>query len=707
MGKKISTQNVYQEQNDEHQKLINNHSQSLRLEWTESSWTRYFHVLCWWWITPTLSKGYKRLLTENDLDELPQNDKASILLYRLQSYDWTSSTSTWKIIIQEFWKEYQLVVFYCFPYLCSRIAQPLLLRKVVLSTMNKDESLFIAYIFVTLLCLCGIVQVFCDHQIYFISLRSAIRIRNTLMSVIYRCSLSITSTMWQQMNTGQIINLIANDTSKFEEMFSRLHILLAGPVEAIIIFAVLCWIIGMIPTILTYVIFILSIIILLLISRYLSRYRDLKASCTDKRIHAFNEFIHGFYIIKMYNWEKSMEDRINEMRQNELVNLQRAYILRTLNAIYGFILVPLLALITFGTGWFLDYPLNAVNCFTTLAFFGLLRNQIMFIVMLITERLTDVQVASKRIDAFMRLTTIQDQQLSSLSPPNYSQKGQISMSNASFSWYDDHCCLSSLNINIQPGTFIGIVGSVGSGKSSLLAAILGEMNLLDGQLNTNYSSFSYAPQSSWIFADTIRNNILLNRTFDEQRYRDVIYACCLDVDLSLFGITGDLTMIGERGVNLSGGQKARVSLARALYNDTADVYFIDDPLAAVDGTVARQIYERCFSSQGLLKNKTRLLVTHQTQFLIDADQIIFLSHGQLDEQGCLEKISFRKILNDKKKTSELDNLIDENTSILDTQPIIAEETSVSGNINWNVWFRLFTAPPCWYIWILFTYFLTE
>ena len=266
------------------------------------------------------------------------------------------------------------------------------------------------------------------------------------------------------------------------------------------------------------------------------------------------------------------------------------------------------------------------------------------------------------------------------------------MSDASFSWHDDKPCLASLNLTIEPGTLVGIVGSVGSGKSSLLAAILAEMSLINGQLNTNGSSFAYAAQSSWIFADTIRNNILLNQTFDEQHYRNVIYACCLDVDLSLFGSSGDLTMIGERGVNLSGGQKARISLARTLYA-SADIYLLDDPLAAVDRTVAKQIYERCIGPHGLLKNKTRLLVTHQTQFLNEAHQIIFLSHGHIDEQGVLDE---NIILNDdieKKETSELISMLDETTSVLDTQPIIGEETSVNDNASWSIWYRLFVAPP--------------
>jgi ATP-binding cassette subfamily C (CFTR/MRP) protein 4 len=695
---------MYEDANEERQQLINHKTnscnnddqcqpQSSRLEWAESSWTRCLHVLCWWWISPTLSIGYKRPLTESDLDGLPQNDKSSVLLNRLESYHWTIA-STGKILIQEFWKEYIWVGIVCIPYLFSRVVQPLLLRQIVLSTMDKDVSLFTIYTFIILLCLFGIVQVISDHQVFFLSSRVGVRIRNALTSILYKHSLSIKSTVWQHMNTGEIINLITNSASKLEEMCSILYLVLEGPLQVIIIFALLCWIVGPIPTLVGCVTFCVSMVTVFLSSRYLGKYNAMKVSCSNKRIHAFNEFIHGCYIVKMYNWEKSMEDRITQMRRDELVALKRVYTLKNINTIYSFILSPLLALTTFGTAWILDYPLRAVDCFTAISFFSLLRNQVLFLLPLLTERLTDVKVALKRIDSFMRLTIMQDQNTSTLPKASvrYSEKGRIVMSNASFSWHDDSCCLSSLNIIIEPGTLVGIVGGVGSGKSSLLASILGEMTLINGEFTTNNSSFSYAAQSSWIFSDTIRNNILLNRPFDEEKYRDVICACCLDVDLSLFGTSGDLTVIGERGVNLSGGQKARVSLARALY-DEADIYLIDDPLAAVDGNVAKQIYERCFSSKGLLKNKTRLLVTHQTQFLNEAQQIIFLSHGQIDQEGRLDQYINSENHKDKNETSKLATMLDENIPMPDTQPIIAKEIPVSGKINWTVWFRLFTAPP--------------
>ncbi|CAF1052417.1 unnamed protein product [Adineta ricciae] len=667
------------------------HASSSRLQSAESSWTRCLQLLFCSWMDPTLYVGYKRSLTEDDLDGLPHKDKASIAFNRFDSYDW-ATTSTWRLIIREFWRDYLVFVVFCLPYIFVRVSQPLLLREIVLSTMNENTSLITICFLVLLLCSCGIVQVLLDHQIYFYSIRIGVRIRNALMTLIYRNSLSMKITVSQTTNIGHITNLISDDASRFGEICTRLQYLWVAPIETLIIFSLLCWIIKPLPAILSFILLVLSIIILSLISHCLSDYRHRKTVYSDKRVHAFNEFIHGYHIIKMHNWEKSMEDRIRKIRQDEVNNLNRYFSIRTISTIHSFIIVPALAFVTFITAWLLDYPLEAADCFSTLAFFGLIRNQIMFFVPAITDRLTDIIVASKRIDAFMRSAVSQCRSASTAFSSIESVRGQISMSDASFSWNTDQCCLSSLDILIQPQTFVGIVGPVGSGKSSLLVAILGELNLLHGQLISNHNSFAYTSQSPWIFSDTIRNNILLNRPFDERRYRNVIYACCLDVDIQSFGTSGDLTMIGERGVNLSGGQKARVSLARSVYSDV-DVYLIDDPLAAVDGIVAKQIYDRCFSSQGLLKNKTRLLVTHQTQFLADADQILFLSQGRIDNEGRLDDYTHTQGMTDTKEVSEMDCLLDESTSAADTRSIISEERSVTGNVNWNAWFCLFTAPP--------------
>ncbi|CAF1186966.1 unnamed protein product [Rotaria sp. Silwood1] len=262
----------------------------------------------------------------------------------------------------------------------------------------------------------------------------------------------------------------------------------------------------------------------------------------------------------------------------------------------------------------------------------------------------------------------------------------------------------------------GVKGAIGAGKSTLLAAILGEINLISGKLQLYVDSISYAPQSAWIFADTIRANILLGKPMNEERYKNVIKACCLDIDLLNFGEVGDLLMIGDKGINLSGGQKARISLARALYAD-ADLYLLDDPLAAVDPNVAKNIFDQCIGPRSFLRGKTRILVTHQTQFLVEADQIILLRKGHIDELHIEQPVD-NESSNDtlesdsSNDTSETDSPDDNetdwtlNTATTDINSIVKNETSIDGAIKWSVWLQLFTAPPLrWFGFFLMIIFM--
>ncbi|CAF1155388.1 unnamed protein product [Rotaria sp. Silwood1] len=267
------------------------------------------------------------------------------------------------------------------------------------------------------------------------------------------------------------------------------------------------------------------------------------------------------------------------------------------------------------------------------------------------------------------------------------------MENASFVWKDTPS-LFSLNLKVSSGNLVGVTGAIGAGKSTLLAAILGEINLFSGKLQLYVDSISYAPQSAWIFADTIRANILLGKPMDEERYKNVIKACCLDIDLQNFGDVGDLLMIGDKGVNLSGGQRARISLARALYAD-ADLYLLDDPLAAVDPKVAKNIFDQCIGPRSLLRGKTRILVTHQTHFLVESDQIIVIRNGRIDELET-EK---QAVVEQSNETSETDASNDTDTdwtpnkATTDSNSIVKDETTLEGGIQWKVWFQLFTSPP--------------
>jgi ABC-type multidrug transport system fused ATPase/permease subunit len=195
--------------------------------------------------------------------------------------------------------------------------------------------------------------------------------------------------------------------------------------------------------------------------------------------------------------------------------------------------------------------------------------------------------------------------------------------------------LQHINISVKSGSLVAIVGRVGQGKSSLLSALIGEMYKFHGCAKT-VGRIAYVPQQSWILNATLRDNILFGLEYDQERYERIIAASGLKPDIATLP-AGDQTEIGERGINLSGGQKQRVALARAAYND-ADIYLLDDPLSAVDAHVDQHLWGELIGPQGLLRNKTRLLVTHGIHHLQEVDQIILLKDGCIAETGHFEEL---------------------------------------------------------------------
>ena len=667
---------------------------SSRLERAETSWTRLLHSLCWLWMTSILHLAYRGDLDVNNLDDAPHIDQAEVVLDRWHHYDW-SSTTTWSLVKREFWKDYTVASLTLIPYLILRVVQIFLFRQILLNIMHNQGSNALSYVFIVSLFVSIIVDMLMHRQSLFRCCRVGVRVRNALTMAIFTQALSLKSAALGNMNTGYIVNLVANDVCRFEEMCRYLGFLFIVSLEAIIILGFLCWIIHPIPALCGYALSPIFILIQLYFKRKFSECRERTAACNDTRVQAFSELIDGSHVVKMYNWEKAIGNSIGELRKSEAASIRRTSYFRALNLNQFFVSTSLFTLVTFGSAWLLYYPFNITNTFLALSLFSLVRIDVLYYLPLAIEKFSEAKAASKRIDSLMHLIVKPENQSLSSTPPGYKQqKGTIIIPNACFSWCDDKPCLSLSDITIEKGIFVGVTGPVGSGKSSLLSAILGEMKLTSGQININDSSLSYAAQSPWIFADTFRNNILLNRPYDEQRYTDIIHACCLDVDLRLFGSRdgGSSIMIGEKGINLSGGQKARISLARALYADV-DIYLLDDPLSAVDKTVARQIYERCIGPCGLLKEKTRLLVTHQTQFFNKSDKIIFLSQGHNAEQDSLDEIIIKENYVNNKETSDLAGILDVRGPICDPQSIILDETSCNEGSRWSIWYHLFTAPP--------------
>ncbi|KOX67236.1 hypothetical protein WN51_00061, partial [Melipona quadrifasciata] len=221
----------------------------------------------------------------------------------------------------------------------------------------------------------------------------------------------------------------------------------------------------------------------------------------------------------------------------------------------------------------------------------------------------------------------------------------VKMCNLTAKWEPNQIenTLENVNVEIEKGKMYAIIGMVGAGKSSLLSAVLGEINVTGGHVRVN-GSLSYAGQEAWVFGSTVRQNILFGQPYDRHRYQKVVKACSLQRDFKQFP-QGDQTIVGERGSSLSGGQKARINLARSLYRQ-ADIYLLDDPLSAVDTHVSKHLFEECM--RRYLAGKTRILATHQLQYVKNVDTIILI------EQGKVTVFShFQDLLNQRPEYAEL------------------------------------------------------
>lgn len=686
---------------------------SSSLKWVQASWARCMNILFWSWHTPILQLSFEQRLTQDDLTDLSYQDQCSLLLNKFLIYDW-STMSTWRIVFHAFGKQTFLVGLLLLPLIAARVAQPLFIYALVKHVTENHSNSYPMHVGIILavgLFLSSVVQAFCRQHLVFLSKRLGMRIRNALVSTIYRHLLSISISSMQSTTAAQTINLLANDARKFEDLWAHIHFLWGAPLEGIIIFGLLCWIIGIIPALLAFTLLLLVIVPLqVLFTKYFSLFQQRTMACSDKRIKLYGEILDGCRIIKMYMWEKPMEQQLQKLREEELRNIKYASYLRAFNLGLLFVSPHLMALILVCSVWLFSYQLKVSDTFTALILFAQVRFSLTNLWPTAIEQLTAMLVADKRISAFMQLKrkVLQKRRSTISRQENKSnQPGTIVLSDASFSWDDHNPYLRSIDIDIKAGQFVGITGSVGAGKSSLLAAMLGEMNLWNGYIQT-IGSVSYAAQSPWIVADTIRANILLGKSFDEERYTRILRGCCLDIDLKELGEAADLTVIGEKGVNLSGGQKARVSLARALYAE-ADIYLFDDPFSAVDSKVAKQIFDNCMGPQGLLREKTRVLVTHHIHFLSLCDQCFLLADGHIAKHGSFDELSMRNESRNlhgariETRDQTIDNsedatvdILDVSKSVIDQKSILLDEVSIDGRVNWSVCSRLFTAPPLGY-----------
>ncbi|XP_049538580.1 multidrug resistance-associated protein 1 isoform X5 [Anopheles darlingi] len=469
------------------------------------------------------------------------------------------------------------------------------------------------------------------NRMFFVGLR----IRTALISAIYRKALIISNSARKTSTVGEIVNLMAVDAQRFMDLTTYINMIWSAPLQIALALFFLWQILG--PSVLAG----LAVMIILIpvngvIANMIKTLQIKQMKNKDERVKLMNEVLSGIKVLKLYAWEPSFEQQVLKIRDKEVKVLKSAAYLNAGTSFIWSCAPFLVSLVTFATYVLVDENnvLDASTAFVSLSLFNILRFPLSMLPMLISN-MVQTSVSVKRINTFLN----QEE----LDPDNVQhdekESAPLLIENGVFSWGDEETTLKNINVRVERNQIVAVVGTVGSGKSSLLSAFLGEMDKVSGRVNT-LGRIAYVSQQAWIQNATLKDNILFGKPLDERRYQRIIEACALKPDIEMLP-GGDMTEIGEKGINLSGGQKQRVSLARAVYND-ADVYFLDDPLSAVDSHVGKHIFEQVIGSSGLLGSKTRVLVTHGITYLPETDKIYVLRQGEISESGTYKELMDRK-----------------------------------------------------------------
>ncbi|KAK5647088.1 hypothetical protein RI129_005552 [Pyrocoelia pectoralis] len=543
------------------------------------------------------------------------------------------SPSLLKVLMQTFWPEYlYLGIILAINDIVLRLLQPFILKALLdYFTPESTESKNNAFLYAGAIVITNLGITFLFNQYIMEAFHFAMRVRAGCCALIYRKALKLSRTALGESAAGKVVNLLSNDVSRFDVASVFIHHMWVAPTTALVVLYLLwieagyCGLIGMIP-----------IFLICPLQSYTgkltSKFRRQTAYKTDNRVRLMDEIVAGIQVIKMYAWEKPFEKIIQQARKLEINVIAKVSYLRGVFMSFNLFTTRVALFCTLLAMVLLNEKITASKVFVFMSYFSILSMTMSANFVRGVAEIAELLVAIKRLqefllnDEFSEKKSITNNNEFVLDPKQPSLK----LVNVTSNWRSDSVehALTNMNISMDEGTLLGVIGPVGSGKTSLLLTILGELHIPEGSVQVN-GRISYASQEPWVFAATVRQNIIFGQVFDKDRYNEVVHVCSLEKDFKQLP-DGDYTMVGERGASLSGGQKARINLARAVYRH-ADIYLLDDPLSAVDTHVGKHLYQECI--QKFLGNKTRILVTHQVYHLENADSIMILNNGCVQIQG--------------------------------------------------------------------------
>ncbi|KAH9423986.1 Canalicular multispecific organic anion transporter 1 [Dermatophagoides pteronyssinus] len=666
--------------------------------------------LTFWWFNSLAIKGWRRPLTSRDLWRLPIWNNCEYLFQQFNRI-WKhpkfmpqdkqhqddyllrkKKINLWSMFTKMYWS------YFLFPSLARvftdllQLSNSMVLKYMINFTTDPIAPLWQGIFFSFVFMVTNIVQSFSSgYQAHRMAVMS-MRMRAIMVSVIYRKTLVLANHAKKNYATGEIVNLMAVDSQRFTELLPYLCFLWTAPIQIAIGLYLLYSELG--PAVIGGVILmVLTIPLNSFVASKVKKIQRKQMQMKDQRLKAVSEMLNGIKVLKLYAWEPAFFAKIRNIRLRELQSIKMSGLVQTIFICFGSCSPFFVAMLTFTTYIALGGELTAAKAFVSISLFNILRIPLIVIPNMLSGLILTI-VSMKRINAFLNQDETRD-----YVERNPMHEDAVSVKNASFSWAahqpidpnmennDDNqqskpmLTLSDITMTIPKKKLVAIVGPVGSGKSSLLQALLGEMHKHSGTINIDREQqMAYVSQQAWIQNLTLRDNILFGLPYDRRKYDRIIDACALRPDFEMLN-GGDQTEIGEKGINLSGGQKQRVSIARACYSNS-NLFLFDDPLSAVDSHVGKHIFDRVLSSQsGILRDHTRILVTNALYVLPLVDQVVMVKNGRIEDIGPYQSLlksnpSFQELIQNYAAQANDDEDKDQSISIINDQSIPAAAVAI-------------------------------
>ncbi|XP_072177741.1 ATP-binding cassette sub-family C member 9-like [Diadema setosum] len=561
--------------------------------------------------------------------------------------------------------------------------------------VTASEFFSNGYVLVGCIFIAALVKGLLEQAYFYWNLMEGLHVRSAIQSMVYEKALRLSTYAMSggMMTMGQITNHMSIDATNVQFFFNYGVEIFTIPVKIGMTLYLLYEQLGY-PSLIGASVFILVIPFQLVLAWLTSKYIKEVLLRSDQRMKFSNEMLQGIKILKLYGWERLYCESVKDTRQDELSKLVNVFIIQAVNFVVNLGVPITVNLVSFSiytaiTGEVLSPDV----AFSSLYLFNSLVDP-MFVFPYVISLYVSSHISTKRVKFFLVAPEVEgrEPQTAHHQDNNGSNKGNaekqhirqsyrdlrrssmdgevngytpsllaenpamktygamdsspkssgstlpegvaIQISNGYFTWDPDseEPVLHDINVDIPEGKLTVIVGTVGSGKSSILQAVLGEMTTLRGRIQIREGAkIALGQQKAWLVNCSLRDNVTFGEPYDSDRYREVIDACALTADIEMLP-GGDNTEIGEKGLNLSGGQKQRVSVARTMYSGR-DIIILDDPLSALDMHVGSHLFERGILKILKKRKQTIILVTHQLQYLPEADKILIMKDGRILHQG--------------------------------------------------------------------------